>query len=116
MDWDLYLRLARDGARIAHLCRPVGVFRVHPARITATPAAHDLADYVLIRERHGIDIDSGSRRLRGRVLHVGLKLRDGSYRRQRNARPFRGRDLRWFRSSGARQATLELIRRCSSGS
>jgi hypothetical protein len=114
MDWDLYLRLARDGARIIHLRRPVGAFRVHPARITAKPATPaDLVDYQLIRERHGIEFDSVSRRLRGRLLHVALKIQDGAYRRQIAARPLRGRDMRWFRSEFAFSAARELVERCS---
>ena len=36
MDWDLYLRLLAEGASFRYVPEPVGVFRAHDTRVTAT--------------------------------------------------------------------------------
>jgi glycosyltransferase involved in cell wall biosynthesis len=99
MDWDLYLRLASSGAHFRYIAAPLGAFRVHPERVTATPLAKDDPELLRIRSRHDLPDSrwgrSGSN-IGGRALHTLLKVRHGSYQRQRTAARIRGTDLRWW--------------------
>lgn len=110
MDWDLYLRLLDEGASFRYVPIPVGVFRAHDTRVTATERRGFLQrlnrgdgfgrEYDMVRERYGA---MRARRL-GHVVHGGMKLTSGAYRRQIRARGLHGSDLRWFGSDdGARQ-------------
>jgi glycosyltransferase involved in cell wall biosynthesis len=110
MDWDLYLRLLDEGASFRYVPVPVGVFRAHDTRVTATERRGFLQrlnrgdgfgrEYDIVRERYGA---MRVRRL-GHVVHGGMKLTGGAYRRQLRARGLHGADLRWFGSEdGARQ-------------
>jgi hypothetical protein len=109
MDWDLYLRLLEEGATFQYLPVPVGVFRAHDTRVTATERRGFLQrlnredgfgrEYDMVRERYGA---MRVRRL-GHIVHGGMKLTSGAYRRQARARAVHGADLRWFGSDeGAR--------------
>jgi glycosyltransferase involved in cell wall biosynthesis len=109
MDWDLYLRLLEEGASFQYLPVPVGVFRAHDTRVTATERRGFLQrlnrddgfgrEYDMVRERYGA---MRVRRL-GHIVHGGMKLTSGAYRRQARARSVHGADLRWFGSDeGAR--------------
>ena len=110
MDWDLYLRLAAEGASFAYAPVPVGAFRAHDLRITATERRGFLErlelghgfgrEYGMLRERYG------AMRLRrvGHVLHGLEKLAAGSYLRQLRARGLRGTDLRWFASAAGAES------------
>ncbi len=102
MDWDLYLRLLRDGARFVHVPVPVGAFRQHDTRITATETRGFLQrlnlgdgfgrEYDMMRTRYGA---FRARRI-GHLVHGGLKLTSGGYVRQARARRLGPIDLRWF--------------------
>jgi glycosyltransferase involved in cell wall biosynthesis len=104
MDWDLYLRLLDDGARFAYVPYPVGVFRAHDTRITASERRGFLQrlnrgdgfgrEYDMLRERYGAQ----RARRAGYVVHGMTKLTSGGYLRQLRARRLRGADLRWFAS------------------
>ena len=109
MDWDLYLRLASDGARFVNLDYPVGAFRRHRTQVTARPSADFDDEYARLFAKHGID---PSHRRWGTSLHRGSKLFSGAYARQIRASRFRGRDVRWFRSDAGRQTFEALLRAC----
>jgi glycosyltransferase involved in cell wall biosynthesis len=107
MDWDLYLRLLADGAQFRYVPAPVGVFRAHDTRVTATERRGFFQrlnrgdgfgrEYDMVRERYG------AMRLRraGHIAHGVLKLADGAYARQSRGRGVHGADLRWFMSDDA---------------
>ena len=117
MDWDLFLRMAREGARFLYVPVPVGVFRAHDTRVTATERRVFLRplhlgdgfgrEYAMLRERYG----ALRRRRLGHLVHGALKLGSGSYRRQLRARGLRGADMRWFRSPEA-MASCERLLEC----
>ena len=109
MDWDLYLRLLGEGARFGYVAAPVGAFRAHDTRVTATERRGFTQrlnrdegfgrEYDMMRERYGA---FRARRI-GHLAHGVLKLAHGGYGRQWRARGLRGTDLRWFASDeGAR--------------
>lgn len=105
MDWELYLRLATNGAKFVTLAYPTGAFRWHGERVTARRS--DFVDeYPRIFGRYGI---SPSSRRWGRWLHGGYKLLSASYLRQARARSLRGRDMRWFAGREARQNVTRLL-------
>ena len=107
MDWDLYLRLLREGSAFGYVEAPIGVFRAHDTRVTATERRGFFQrlnrgdgfgrEYDMVRDRYG------AMRLRraGHVAHGALKLADGAYSRQTRGRNVHGADLRWFRSDDA---------------
>jgi glycosyltransferase involved in cell wall biosynthesis len=118
MDWDLYLRLADEGARFRYAPELVGVFRVHGERITATERRGFLQrlnrghgfgrEYALLRDRYGA---MRARRV-GHLGHGLLKLADGAYGRQLRARRLHGADLRWFASPHAESTVRQLVASC----
>jgi len=96
MDWDLYLKLARAGARFLHLARPIGAFRVHDARVTARPPSDFASEYDTVRKRY--QLRRGAAALAGgKLAHAFQKAAAGAYGRQLHARGLRGEDLKWFR-------------------
>ncbi|HYX84816.1 MAG TPA: glycosyltransferase family 2 protein [Gaiellales bacterium] len=107
MDWDLYLRLLAEDAAFRHVPVPVGVFRAHDTRVTATERRGFFQrlnrgdgfgrEYDMVRERYGA---MRARRL-GHLAHGALKVADGAYARQLRARRLEGAELRWFRSEAA---------------
>jgi glycosyltransferase involved in cell wall biosynthesis len=100
MDWDLYMKLARGGARFVHVPYPIGAFRVHSDQVTAAPHHHFDRENASLAERHGRPADPGDRwkaSTIGRWMHPGYKVLDGAYVKQWRAREIRGCDLRWFR-------------------
>jgi glycosyltransferase involved in cell wall biosynthesis len=114
MDWDLFMSLVTRGARFTHLQHPVGAFRVHDDRITATPPP-DAEEHSEVASRYGLPRDVRERwraSRRGRWLHPVYKVIDGAYVRQVGARSLRGRNLRWFASAAARDTWVSLIRNC----
>jgi glycosyltransferase involved in cell wall biosynthesis len=114
MDWDLFMGLMTRGARFEHLLYPVGAFRAHEDRITAKPPS-DETEYDAVLSRYGLLRDIHERRWasqRGRWLHAVYKVIDGAYIRQVSARSLRGRNIRWFASSAARETWVSLIRTC----
>src|SRR4029450_3403665 len=114
MDWDLFMNLVTRGARFTHLQHPVGAFRVHDDRITATPPP-DAEEHSEVASRYGLPHDGRERRRasrRGRWPHPVYKVIDGAYVRQVGARSLRGRNIRWFASAAARETWVSLIRNC----
>lgn len=114
MDWGLFLNLLLNGANILYVPYPVGAFRMHPAQVTASPRDWSSEYGVMIsRYRLATDITHLKRQhKRVRWLHLVQKLLAGSYRRQSRAKAFRGRDIRWFRSSMGYANSTELLERC----
>lgn len=114
MDWDLYMRLARDGARFHHSPYPVGAFREHDERVTASSWDEWIDEDSRLSERHGMAADPYQRwrasRI-GRWLHPALKALDGAYLRQIRARRLAGADLRWFRGPQQAAACRRLVTR-----
>jgi glycosyltransferase involved in cell wall biosynthesis len=94
MDWDLYLRLLRQGGRFVHTPYPVAAFRVHEAQVTATRTG-STNEYQKVRTRYDIE-QTPIRRARAYAAHAALKLGHGSYLRQAKVRRGRGTSLRWF--------------------
>lgn len=107
MDWDLYLRLLSEHATFRHVRVPVGVFRAHDTRVTATERRGFFQrlnrddgfgrEYDMVRERYG----AMRMRRAGHLAHGVLKLADGAYSRQARARKLHGADLRWWESPAA---------------
>ena len=114
MDWDLYMKLLLNGATIAYVPHPVGVFRMHPAQVTAASREWH-AEYTMVATRYGLarDVDHlKTLHKRVRWLHAAHKISAGSYGRQLRARALRGKDLRWFRSPIGYANSAELLERC----
>ena len=107
MDWDLYLRLLSEDAAFRHVSVPVGVFRAHDTRVTATERRGFFQrlnrddgfgrEYDMVRDRYG----AMRMRRAGHVAHGALKLAAGGYGRQARARKLHGADLRWWTSPAA---------------
>lgn len=108
MDWDLYLRLASEGARFTHVPFPVGAFRIHDARVTSAPLSQSTEERRMVMRRYSIP-DSTLVRILGRYAHRVDKLRSGAYRRQVSARGLRHADLRWFDTAVGRLAFDKLL-------
>lgn len=121
MDWDLYLRLENEGCRFEYTPVPVGVFRAHDTRVTATERRGffqrlNLEDgfgreYDIVRQRYGA---MRARRL-GHMAHGVAKLRSGAYRRQLRARGVAGGSLRWFASAREAAECEQIVGRCYGG-
>jgi hypothetical protein len=110
MDWDLYLRLASQGAKFEKVDLPVGAFRRHESQVTARRSDFE-DEYARLFARHGI---SPSSRRWGRWLHGAYKLASGAYLRQWRATRFHGRSLLWT-SDDAGRATFEALLRSAYG-
>lgn len=102
MDWDLYLRLARAGARFLYVKYPVAAFRIHEGQVIGRPISEFSEEFDLLWKRHGVRA-AGIRRF-GRWPHDLYKLFAGAYQRQFQARRLRGHDLRWFSSPASLEA------------
>ena len=121
MDWDLYLRLENEGVDSSYTPVPVGVFRAHDTRVTATERRGffqrlNLEDgfgreYDIVRQRYGA---MRARRL-GHMAHGVAKLRSGAYRRQLRARGVAGGSLRWFASAREAAECEQIVGRCYGG-
>jgi glycosyltransferase involved in cell wall biosynthesis len=120
MDWDLYLRLLGEGASFRYVAAPVGVFRAHDTRVTATERRGFFQqlnrddgfgrEYDMVRDRYG------AMRIRraGHIAHGVLKLVDGAYGRQAQGRRVQGSDLRWFTSEDATREWERVRAQCYS--
>jgi glycosyltransferase involved in cell wall biosynthesis len=84
LDWDLLLRFQAAGARMAHLPRFLGAFRVHDEQKTSADLVVGLHEMNLLRERvHGrpVPMDEVLRMLtsyfvRHRIRHAWHRLQD----------------------------------------
>ena len=113
MDWDLYLKLLRGGARFSHVTYPAAAFRSHDERVTSKPPP-DFEEENEVTSRYGLPRDVWDRWRASRVgrwLHPVYKAVDGAYTRQLRARSLRGRDLRWFDDPRGLETFEELLRR-----
>jgi glycosyltransferase involved in cell wall biosynthesis len=108
MDWDLYLELASKGAAFRYVAYPVGAFRQHADQASSRRGRPEAID---VRERHRIPSARWLRKA-GIGLHRIRKLTSGAYTRQFRARPFRGRDLRWFDGKDGAESFQALLERC----
>jgi glycosyltransferase involved in cell wall biosynthesis len=118
MDWDLYLRLLSEQATFRHVRTPVGVFRAHDTRVTATEKRGFFQrlnrgdgfgrEYDMVRERYG----AMRMRRAGHLAHGALKLADGAYARQARARKLHGADLRWWTSPEVRAEWGRVLAAC----
>ena len=118
MDWDLYLRLLSQGGSFAYVPVPVGVFRAHDTRVTATESRGFLQrlnredgfgrEYEMMRDRYGA---FRVRRV-GHVLHGVRKLASGAYTRQARSRGLAGNSLRWWAGEDQRREWETLRERC----
>lgn len=111
MDWELYLRLLAEGARMTYVPIPIGAFRVHESRVTAQPAK-DQSENDVVRTRYGVRATEARRRY-ARAVHALLKGASFSYHRQYRTRSLGGKDLRWFASESARDTVDLLMTRLS---
>jgi glycosyltransferase involved in cell wall biosynthesis len=107
MDWELYLRLAKNKARFRHVNYPAGAFRRHGGQVTAAPGRHFRDEYDRIFERYGIN---PSHRRAGKWLHRMHKVMSGAYPRELRARSLQGIDLRWFDGAGTDPFRQLLLR------
>lgn len=108
MDWDLYLRLASQGADFEKVNYPVAAFRRHAKQTTAH--ANDFTnEYARLFTRYGI---SPASRRWGPWLHGLYKLASGAYLRQLRARRFNGLGLLWTRNPKDRAIFEELRKTC----
>ena len=115
MDWDLYMRLARDGARFEFAPYPAAAFRVHDQQVTAAPRERFYEENAMVTPRYGRPADPVERWKASRVgrwMHPAYKLMDGAYLRQWRARSLHGRDLRWFREEVGDGSVNSLMSRC----
>ena len=113
MDWDLYLRLLRRGARFSHVAYPAGAFRRHSQSVTLTPPESD-EEWNEVASRNGLPKDAAGRQRASRLgtwLHPFYKAVEGAYLREWRAHSLRGRDTRWFAGRQAEEACEALIRR-----
>jgi glycosyltransferase involved in cell wall biosynthesis len=111
MDWELYLRLAMNGARFRHLNYPVAAFRRHGDQVTAVPGRRFRDEYDRIFERYGID---PSHRRAGKWLHRIHKATSGAHLREIRARSLLGSNMRWF-DNGEYEPFKRLLSRCYGG-
>lgn len=117
MDWDLFMRLATRGRRFVHLPYPVGAFREHDERVTASAWHEWKEEDGRLAARYGLPehhLERWRASRVGRWLHPVLKLTDGAYLRQLRARRLEGQDLRWFRSEQGRVG-CDRLRACYRG-
>jgi glycosyltransferase involved in cell wall biosynthesis len=79
-DWDLWIRLARDG-RPAAVRRPLVAYRMHPRSNAFADTAEILTETALIGDRHGIPIDHAAhyRRAAWVSLRAGRRWRAAGY-------------------------------------
>jgi GT2 family glycosyltransferase len=113
MDWDLYLKLLRRGARFSHVPYPAAAFRAHDERVTSKPPS-DFEEENEVASRYGLPRDVWDRWRASRVgrwLHPVYKAVGGAYLRQLRARSLRGRGLRWFDDPRGLETFEVLLRR-----
>jgi len=121
MDWDLYLRLLGEGAAFRYVEAPVGVFRAHDTRVTATERRGFFQrlnrgdgfgrEYDMVRRRYGA---MRARRV-GHLAHGAAKVLSGAYHRQLRGRSVTGKSLRWFASDVDAREYSELYQHCYRG-
>jgi glycosyltransferase involved in cell wall biosynthesis len=101
MDWELFLRLSRRGARFRYMPGVIGAFRLHAAQVTRNQRQADYdREKALGRRREGIPAQLWRIKLEKgvtRAAHWGRKVLRGELaKRRRFAREVRGTDQRWF--------------------
>jgi glycosyltransferase involved in cell wall biosynthesis len=79
-DWDLWIRLARDGPPAA-VCRPLVAYRMHPRSNAFIDTAGLLTETAVIERRHGIPVDHAAhyRRAAWISLRAGRRWRAAGY-------------------------------------
>jgi GT2 family glycosyltransferase len=94
MDWDLWLRLAANGARFRYIPAPLSAFRVHEAQVTATPESADADEFSTLDGMHNITRSRRSARA-AKLRHRRLKLAEGAYVRELRAKRLRPERVAW---------------------
>lgn len=92
MDWDLWMRLDRAGARFAYEPWVVSGFTRHPGQVTARETDRSRAEREAFYNQFGIRNPVWRRSL-SRGHRIALKATNGSYVRQAKARRWRGQQL-----------------------
>jgi glycosyltransferase involved in cell wall biosynthesis len=111
MDWDLWLRLAEQGARFHYVPRVLACFRVHSGQITAVPESEDSEEFQRLAGAHRFPSHpfAGLRGFLGSLGHAAAKAEGNAYLRERAAtRAVRDADLRWWRNDEASRAAALL--------
>jgi glycosyltransferase involved in cell wall biosynthesis len=113
LDWDLWLRLAREGARFSYTPRILSAFRWHSGQVSANVTARDAHEYTTLSARFGVppgDSTLHPSRIAGKLQHAMLKAKSGAYFRQwRVSRVLKGSDVRWFEDPGALRRVETLL-------
>lgn len=87
MDWDVFLRLAKDGARFQYLPRPLAAFRLHEAQVTARPGHWNDQERQSVRSRYRISLGPhGYLRQFGHLSHKVRKVAGGAVAREYRTR------------------------------
>jgi glycosyltransferase involved in cell wall biosynthesis len=92
MDYDLFLRLATEGATFAYVPRVVAAYRVHDAQQSLQSPDVYIRELSTVRARYGLP-DPGPA---GRWRHRLLKLRGGAHLRELAWSRHRGTSMLWF--------------------
>lgn len=114
MDWDLFLRLAQDGAEFKYVRWPVAGFTRHPGQVTARAQPDEWREVLEVLNVNGLPPTGSQRRMNdiiGNGLHSIHKVVDGGYRLQLMAhKEFRGRRLSWESDQEMRALEVDLRR------
>jgi glycosyltransferase involved in cell wall biosynthesis len=92
MDWDLFLRLDRAGARFTYEPVVVSGFTRHAGQVTARETDRSIVEKNALREEFGIP-NPPWRAVLSRLHRVALKSLTGGYVREVRARSWRGAPL-----------------------
>ena len=92
MDWDLWLRLERAGARFGYEPLVVSGFTRHPGQVTARETDRSRAEKTALLDEFGVD-NPRWRALLSRAHRSSRKALNGGYLRELRARRLRGAPL-----------------------
>jgi hypothetical protein len=92
MDWDLWLRLERAGARFAYEPLVVSGFTRHPGQVTARETDRSRAEKAALLQEFGV-VNPPWRALLARAHRSSRKTVNGGYLRELRARRLRGAPL-----------------------
>lgn len=109
MDWDFFLHLLSHGATFAYLARPLGAFRAHEERVTATPLPRNSEEHRRVRMRYGLTVSPrvwAADRAAGDLAYRALKTLDGGVARERRFQAWRGTRLDVIGDAARRIAEL----------
>lgn len=111
MDWDLWMRMARDGHRFVHLRSPLGAFAVHEAAVTFADAGLRDPELTQIRRQHRIPAGGAAPlalRSAARADHIVRKVLNGGYVKQARTAALKHRRLHWWETAADMAAAQRL--------